>query len=132
MKEVIKKLLREILMTDKGNNLVRNNSTHNENAFYFNILDTNNNKIGSIELIDLTEIDYWKEQGVNGYIVTNSSVSVRNQGLGRDAYKALFKKLDKPIFSDIVRSDDANKMWNSFVADGLGIYNPKLDRYHSL
>ena len=51
---------------------------------------------------------------------------------GRDAYKVLFKKLDKPIFSDVVRSDDANKMWDSFVADGLAKFDSKLDRYYSV
>lgn len=132
MKEFIKKLLREGLLTSKGNDLVRHENPYNENQFYFDILDKDGIKIGKIELNDLTNFEYWQQQGVNGYIVTNSSVNIRNLGLGRDAYKTLFSKLDKPIFSDTVRSDDANKMWDSFVDDGLAKYDYKLDRYYSL
>lgn len=132
MKKVIKKLLREGLLTSKGNDLVRHENPYNENQFYFDILDKDGIKIGKIELIDLTNFEYWQQQGINGYIVTNSRVNIRNLGLGRDAYKTLFSKLDKPILSDTVRSDDANKMWDSFVADGLAKYDSKLDRYYSL
>jgi hypothetical protein len=132
MKGFIKKLLREGLLTSKGNDLVRHEKPNNENQFYFDILDKNGIKIGKIELIDLTNFEYWQQQGINGYIVTNSRVNIRNLGLGRDAYKTLFSKLDKPIFSDTVRSDDANKMWDSFVIDGIAKYNSKLNRYYSL
>ena len=132
MKKVIKKLLREGLLTSKGNDLVRHENPYNENQFYFDILNKDGIKIGKIELNDLTNFEYWQQQGINGYIVTNSRVNIRNLGLGRDAYKTLFSKLDKPILSDTVRSDDANKMWDSFVADGLAKYDSKLDRYYSL
>jgi hypothetical protein len=132
MKEVIKKLLREGLLTSKGNDLVRHENTYDENQFYFDILGKDGIKIGKIELNDLTNFEYWQQQGINGYIVTNSRVNIRNLGLGRDAYKTLFSKLDKPIFSDTVRSDDANKIWDSFVADGIAKYDSKLNRYYSL
>lgn len=132
MKNLIKKLLREALSTSKGNLLVKEPNSNIENSFTFNILNKDGNNIGQIELLDLTNIDYFKEQGINGYIVTNSKVNIRNEGLGRDAYKTLILKLDKPLFSDTSRSNDANKMWDSLVIDGFAKYNPKLDRYYSI
>jgi hypothetical protein len=59
MKEVIKKLLREGLLTSKGNDLVRHENTYDENQFYFDILDKDGIKIGKIELNDLTNFEYW-------------------------------------------------------------------------
>lgn len=132
MENYIKKILKENLLTDKGNTLIKHKSSTNEDAFYFDILDKYGSKIGVIELLDLTKYDYWRQQGINGYIVTNSKINIQNQGLGRDAYKLLFKKLDKPIFSDSVRTDDANKMWDFFVNNGLAKYDSKIDRYYSL
>lgn len=132
MENYIKKILKENLLTDKGNTLIKHKSPTNDDAFYFDILDEYGDKIGIIELLDLTKYDYWREQGINGYIVTNSKINIRNKGLGRDAYKLLFKKLDKPIFSDDVRSHDANKMWDFFVSIGLAKYDAKIGRYYSL
>lgn len=132
MKSFNKKLLREGLMTDYGNELIFNKSSYNDNSFYYDILDKNGQNIGQITLLDLTNDDYFKQQGIDGYIVTNSSVKIRNKGIGRDAYKTLINNLDKPIFSDTSRTNDANKLWDYLVKNGIATYNSQIDRYHSI
>ena len=125
-----------VINTDKGNFLKLNTeiaeTTNNKDVFGYEILDDENNNIGNIELIDLTSYDYYKEQGIDGFIVTNVKTKNRGEGIGRDAYKSLILNSEKRIFSDTARTEDANKMWNSLVKDGFAEYDEKLDRYVSI
>jgi len=53
------------------------------------------------------------------YEVVNSNVSEQNKGIGTNAYKELIKQLDKPLRSDMVRTPQAEKVWQKLEKEGL-------------
>jgi|688.fasta_scaffold1304297_2 hypothetical protein len=107
------------LVIDKKYKDIRNDSD-----FYpFNIIDENNNIIGNIEVIYLNYLD--------AYQISNSKVNEKNKGYGKEAYLLLFKKLDKPVYSDSSLTTDAENLWKSLVKNGYAVYNENEKKYKS-
>jgi hypothetical protein len=77
-----------------------------------------NGKIGGEIVVSSKKINE-DSKDTDYYEVVNSSVSEQNKGIGTNAYKVLINQLDKPLRSDMVRTPQAEKVWQKLEKEGL-------------
>lgn len=94
----------------------------NDEDFYpFEILNENGEKLGIIELMYRKDLD--------GYQISNSNVIEKGKGIGKKSYLKLRQLLGKPIYSDSLRSEDAENMWKSLEKANYANYNEDIGKY---
>jgi len=86
--------------------------------------DINNKgaKVGQLSLEDNGEY----------YQVSNIKVNTPNEGIGTEAYRKLINTLDKPLVSDVIRSDSAEAVWKKLEKEGLAKFNEETKQYESV
>lgn len=94
-------------------------------AYPFNIVDGESNEI-------LGHIDLNYRSDLNAYQIYNSGVKNKGNGIGKAAYLLLFKKLDKPVYSDSSLTVDAENLWKSLVKSGDAVYDTTNKKFKSL
>ena len=93
------------------------------NYYPYDIVDLDGNIVGTIQVVYLNYL--------NAYQVTNSKVKEKNKGYGKQAYIQLFKKFNKPVYSDSSLTIDAENLWKSLVKNGYAVYDKEERKYRS-
>lgn len=78
-----------------------------------------NNLVGEIVIASKKNTEESKE--ADYYEVVNANVTNTNKGIGTEAYEKLIALLDKPLYSDIVRTPQAERVWQKLEEKGLAV-----------
>src|SRR5680860_100775 len=76
---------------------------------YYDVVNNNGDILGNIQ-VDNRQ-DY--------YGITNFYLDTTKTGLGTEIYKKIAFLLDKPLYSDISRTTEANKLWDKLIRIGI-------------
>lgn len=68
----------------------------------------------------------------NHYQMTEAKIDNKNKGIGTEAYKKLIETLDKPLRSDEIKSDSANRLWTKLEKEGYAKYDAETDMFESI
>jgi hypothetical protein len=76
---------------------------------YYDVINNDSEIIGNIQIQNRQ--DYYR--------ISNSHLDATKTGLGTEMYEKIAFLLDKPLYSDVSRTTEANKLWNKLIRIGI-------------